>query len=252
MPGYVYLLVAGAMLLTAAASILAGRRRRARDGEYNAEALGFVGGVLNALFIVVLAFYTVITWTAADTTTQQSQSEAADLVDIYWQTANAPQPNQVRALLTEYTGEVANSEWPLMDKGKPDPKADDLLVALRSEILRLPADNDQQAGARDKALDDIRNVTDIHRARISQATGDNSLLRLLLLGTIVGAIAMVAYPLLIGFTANLRHVLSMVALGGLLAFTVYFSLELDQPFHGLIRVDPDAFRSALVEFGRIP
>jgi formate hydrogenlyase subunit 3/multisubunit Na+/H+ antiporter MnhD subunit len=73
-----------------------------------------------------------------------------------------------------------------------------------------------------------------------------------LLGTIIGAMAMIGYPLLIGFTASLRHILSLVPLAGILAFTVCFSLELDRPFHGLFRVDPDAFRAALIEFTRIP
>jgi hypothetical protein len=62
---------------------------------------------------------------------------------------------------------------------------------------------------------------------------------------------MVAFPLLIGFSADLRHIISLAALAGILAFTIYFAIELDQPFHGLIRVDPDSFRAALSEYSRI-
>jgi hypothetical protein len=254
MPGYLFVLVVGAMLLTAIATILLGRRKTAREGEYNAEGLGFIGGVLNALFIVVLAFYTVITWTNTDTTEQHTRAEAAGLIEIYWQVAATPDPGktQIRALVTEYTKEVATTEWTTMDNGKSDPKADDLLVALRSEITALPADSDVAAALRDKALDNIRNVADERRARVSDATGDHTLLKILLLGTIIGGIAMVAYPLLIGFEATLRHIISLTFMAGLLAFAIYFSLELDQPFSGLIKVEPDAFRAALVEYGRIP
>jgi hypothetical protein len=254
MPGYVYLLVAGTMVLTAIVTILAGRRRRAREGTYNSEALGFVGGVLNALFIVVLAFYTVITWTAADSTEQHTESEASDLVEIYWQVVTAPEQSrtQVRALVTEYTKEVTDVEWPMLDRGEPDTKADDLLIALRSEITRLPTDSDENMSLRDSALDNVRNVADERRARVSEATSDSSLLTLLLVTTVIGAVLMVAFPLLIGFSADLRHIVSLAILAGLLAFAVYFSVELDQPLHGLIKVDPDAFRSALDEFGRIP
>jgi hypothetical protein len=252
-PGYVYLLVVAAMVVTAVIMIFAGRRKRAQEGEYNSDALGFVGGVFNALFIVVLAFYTVITWTEADSTEQHTATEASSLIEIYWQVASVPKPerDQVRALVREYTNEVADREWPLMDQQKSDPKADDLLVALRAEITRIPADSEPAAAARQSALDNVRTAADERRARIEQATGDSSLLKLLLLGTIIGGVAMVAFPLLIGFSADLRHIVSLAALAGILAFTVYFAIELDQPFHGLIRVEPDSFRTALTEYGRI-
>jgi hypothetical protein len=244
--------VFGAMLLTAVVMVLAGRMRRAKDGEYDSDALGFVGGVLNALFIVVLAFYTVITWTDADAVAQGADTEAANLVDVYWQAANAPKPNQVRALVTEYATEVADREWPLLADGKPDQKADDLLVALRTELMRLPVDSDDQLSLRDKAADDMRTVSDLHRARVSAATSNDALLEILLLSTILGAVSMIVYPLVIGFSAGVRHVSSMVFMAGLLAFIVYFSFELDGPFSGLISVDPDAFRSAVTEMGKIP
>ncbi|MCE7010715.1 DUF4239 domain-containing protein [Kibdelosporangium philippinense] len=253
-PGYAYLLVIAAMVISAVVMIMVGRRKRAREGTYNAEALGFVGGVLNALFIVVLAFYTVITWTEADATDGHAEAEASSLIEVYWQVASSPQADrdQVRALVKEYTSEVVNREWPMLDEKKSDPKADDLLVALRAEISRLPAETDRELATKDQALQNARAVADERRARIEQATGDSSLLTLLFWGTIIGAFVMVAYPLLIGFSADLRHVLSIVALAGILAFTLYFAIELDQPFHGLIKAEPDSFRTALAEFNRIP
>jgi hypothetical protein len=253
-PGYAYLMVFTAMVISAVVMIAVGRRKRAREGTYNGEAVGFVGGVLNALFIVVLAFYTVITWTEADATEQHAGVEAANLVEVYWQVANSPaaERDQVRALTKEYTSRVADQEWSLMDQKQSDPKAADLLVALRSEITRLPADSDRDLSTRDQALQSVRVVADERRSRIEQATNDSSLLTLLLWGTIIGGIAMVGYPLLMGFSNELRHIVSIMVLAGTLAFTVYFSVELDDPFHGLIKVEPDAFTNALDEYARIP
>ncbi|RSM64401.1 DUF4239 domain-containing protein [Kibdelosporangium aridum] len=253
-PGYAYLLVVAAMVVSAVVMMMVGRRKRAREGTYNAEALGFVGGVLNALFIVVLAFYTVITWTEANATEEHAEAEASGLIEVYWQVANSPQAerDQIRALVREYTSEVVDREWGMLDEKKADRKAGDLLVALRAEISRLPAESDRELATRDQALQNARSVADERRARIEQAIGDSSLLTLLFWGTIIGAFVMVAYPLLIGFSADLRHVLSIVTLAGILAFTLYFAIELDQPFHGLIKAEPDAFRTALAEFNRIP
>nr|WP_042196835.1 DUF4239 domain-containing protein [Kibdelosporangium sp. MJ126-NF4]CEL22585.1 hypothetical protein [Kibdelosporangium sp. MJ126-NF4]CTQ89727.1 hypothetical protein [Kibdelosporangium sp. MJ126-NF4] len=253
-PGYAYVFVLAAMVISAGVMLAVGRRKRAREGTYNAEAFGFVGGVLNALFIVVLAFYTVITWTEADATEQHAEVEAASLIEVYWQVATAPaEPkNQIRALVREYTTEVVDREWPLLDEKKSDPKADDLLVALRAEIAQLPAESDRDLATRDQALQNVRTVADERRARIDQATGDSSLLKLLLWGTIIGGFAMVAFPLLMGFSNELRHIVSIVVLAGTLAFTVYFAVELDEPFHGLIKVEPGSFSTALEEYARIP
>lgn len=253
-PGYAYLLVIAAMVVSAGVMIAVGRRNRAREGTYNGEAVGFVGGVLNALFIVVLAFYTVITWTESDATEQHAETEAASLTELYWQVSGVPvaERDQIRALTREYTTRVVNREWALMDQKRSDPKADDLLVAVRAEITGLPAESDRELSTRDQALQSVRTVADERRARIEQATNSSSLLTLLLWATIIGAVAMVAYPLLMGFSTELRHVTSIVVLAGTLAFTVYFAVELDDPFSGLIKVEPDAFTTALAEFARIP
>lgn len=253
-PGYAYLLVVTAMVASAVVMVMVGRRKRAREGTYNAEALSFVGGVLNALFIVVLAFYTVITWTEADASERHAEAEASSLVEIYWQVASSPRPerDQIRALVKEYTSEVADREWVMLHDKKADQKADDVLVALRAEISRLPAETDRELATKDQVLQNARAVADERRSRIEQATGDSSLLTILLWGTIIGCIMMVAFPLVIGFSADLRHVLSIVGLAGVLAFTLYFAIELDQPFQGLIKAEPVSFRTALAEFNRIP
>jgi hypothetical protein len=253
-PGYVFVVVIVAMIAVAVLTILAGRRQRAKDGTYNSEALGFVGGVFNALFIVVLAFYTVITWTEADATKQSTVTEASGLTEMYWQVAEVPEPDQshIRALIREYTAAVVDREWPALANGEFDQKAEDLLITLRAEISRIPPATEDATAARDEALQTIRAVTDERRARVDQATHESLLLKLLLLGTVIGAAAMIGYPLLIGFSADFRHIAGLVLLAGVLAFVIYFSVELDQPFSGLLRVEPDAFRTALAEYPRIP
>lgn len=253
-PGYAYLMIVATMVAVAVLTILAGRRQRAKDGTYNSDALGFVGGVFNALFIVVLAFYTVITWTEAESTAGRIDTEAAGLTEIYWQVAEVPDPERghIRALIREYTARVADNEWPAMANGETDRKADDLLITLRAELASMPVATDDLKATRDQAIQTVRAVSDDRRARIDVATGSSLLLKLLLLGTVIGAATMIGYPLLIGFSADLRHIAGLVVLAGTLALVVYFSIELDQPFSGLLKLEPDPFRTALTEYSRIP
>jgi Protein of unknown function (DUF4239) len=253
-PLYVYGLVGAAMVVAAVLTVVAGRRDRARSGDSDSDALGFIGGVFNAMFIVVLAFYTVITWTDADAAGQGEATEASDLIEIYWQSTAVAEPERghVRALIREYTEEVVEREWPALGRGESDPKAEDLLVTLRAELIGLPATTDEAAAAREQTLQSIRSVADARRDLIAQGEGGGDLLALLLIGTVLGAVIMIGFPLLIGFSAGFRHITSIVLLAALLGFAVYFAIELDQPFGGLIKVEPDSLRAALAEYQNIP
>jgi hypothetical protein len=253
-PGYAYVMVGTAMVAAAILMVLAGRRKRAREGTYNGEAISFVGGVFNALFIVVLAFYTVITWTTADATEQQANAEASGLIEVYWQAAALPEPERghIRSLIREYTEEVAGPEWAALDRRESSQKADELMIALRAAISSAPIPTEKAETARELAVQTAREVADQRRARIEAATGDQLLLTMLLIGTAIGAVVMVGFPLLIGFSADLRNISSLVVLAAILAFVIYFSIELDRPFDGLIKVEPDTFNTALAEYQRIP
>jgi hypothetical protein len=242
------------MIVAAALTVLAGRFKRAREGKYNAEALSFVGAVFNALFIVVLAFYTVIAWTNSDSAAQHSDDEAAGLTTLYWQAGDFPDADRdrIRALIRDYTTEVADREWPQLGQGRADTHAGDLLFALRADLARMPTATDDIKSARDQATQTVQSITDSRQARIDQATGDGMLLTLMLIGTVLGAIAMIGFPLLMGFTADLRHVTGLAVLAGTLALVVYFSVDLAHPFSGLIKIDPSPFRAALAEYPKIP
>lgn len=249
MPAYAFVLIGAAMVVAAVLTVLAGKLKGARSGDKDAESLAFVGGVFNALFIVVLAFYTVITWQEADVAEQHAATEAANLVEVYWQVATpaGDESEHLRALVREYTTRVAHDEWTALAAGGSDPKAAELLVALRQETAKLPSDSD----AREQALQAVRTIADERRARVEQASGNSDLLRVLLIGTIVGAVGMIAFPLLLGLSSGLRQIACVVVLAGVLAGIVFVSLELDYPYQGLIKVGPDAFQSALAEFQRI-
>jgi predicted NAD/FAD-dependent oxidoreductase len=126
------------------------------------------------------------------------------------------------------------------------------MITLRAAIASAPVPTDEAEKAREMAVQTAREVADQRRERIEAATGDRLLLTMLLIGTAIGAVVMVGFPLLIGFSADVRHIASLVVLAAILTFIMYFATELDHPFSGLIKVEPDMFRTALIEYQRIP
>lgn len=241
MPALLVVFVAGAAVTAAVLMIVAGRARRAQEGGFDAEALAFVGGVLTAMFIAVAAFYFVIAWENAESVGQQATAEAAELADAHWRAGALPDErrDRVRALVRAYTGRVVEHEW----GEQPDPRAADLLVELRREAT---------AAGQDRLQQNVRVITDLRRDRLARSTGDDTLLGLLSLGTLVGAVLMVTFPLLMGLSAGVRHIAAIVLLAASLGVVAYVTLEMDHPFHGLVKVDPDAFRSVQAEFAATP
>jgi hypothetical protein len=49
-------------LLVVLVAILRGRRKAVSSGEFDSDSVSFAGGVISALFTVVLAFYVVFAW----------------------------------------------------------------------------------------------------------------------------------------------------------------------------------------------
>ncbi|MEC3974504.1 bestrophin-like domain [Amycolatopsis sp. H20-H5] len=248
--------VAGAIVLVIAVTVLLGRKRRqsehADDGD--SDSRGFIGSILSGLFIVALAFYIVIVWENANTVEDNAAAEAAALADTYWQLGVAPQPQRdhIRTLIRDYAEAVEKDEWPQLRLGGSDPHTGELLFSLHTEIIQLPVTPDQVKSARDQCLTRLREVTDNRRTRIGQAGGLSPTGQLTLVAALVGAAGMVAFPITIGFTARPRHLILIATMTAVLAGTGYVLLDLTQPFDGLLKVEPDAFSAVSEEILRIP
>jgi NADH:ubiquinone oxidoreductase subunit 6 (subunit J) len=230
-----------------AITLLVGRTRKAASGDFDGDSMSFVGGVLSALFTVVLAFYVVFAWQNGDNVSSQSAAEADALVDTYWQTKVEPAPDAtvISALVKQYANDVVHHEWPLLDQRRTDPRTAATLTELRSAVLALPTDNQAVNTARETSLQDLATITTNHRDRVDEATGSDNFTWFLLIGTILGAVAMLVFPLLMGLSARPTNVVGMAVLGVTLAVIVFVCVELLHPLHGFLGTDPSAYTEAL-------
>lgn len=234
-----------------AVTLLVGRARKAASGDFDGDSMSFVGGVLSALFTVVLAFYVVFAWQNGDNLGSQSSAEADALVDTYWQTRVEPAPDAtvISELVKRYATDVVHSEWPLLDHGRADPRTAAALDELRNAVLALPTDDEAVNTARQTSLQDVRTITTNHRERVAEATDSDNFTSFLLIGTILGAVVMLVFPLLMGLSARPTNVVGMAVLGVTLAMIVFACVELLHPLHGFFGVDPSAYTDALNDMG---
>ena len=248
-------IVVAAVVVTVVACILFGRSRAHEQADdRDADSRGFLGAVVSGLFIVALAFYVVIVWEESGAAEDNASREAAAVADVYWQTAVMPQPQRdhIRSLLTEYPKLVADREWPRLAVGESDDTTTAALNSLHSEILSLPASPDQVKSARERSLERMREITDLRRDRLDSASGLDNTGEIMLIGTIAGAVAMIVFPLMIGFTSRRRHILQMSLTSAVLALVCVLCAGMTQPFDGWFRVEPESFTSLMEELADIP
>ncbi|MEU7476992.1 hypothetical protein AB0A63_13480 [Lentzea sp. NPDC042327] len=244
-----------AVVVTVVVTVLVGRSRdHEQADDRDADSRGFLGAVLSGLFIVALAFYTVIVWEDASSVEDTSSAEAAAVVDSYWQTAVLPQPqrDRVRTLLRDYAKSVVDNEWPRLAEGATDERTDRVLDALHLEVVSLPATPEQVKSARDRMVERVRDIRDQRRERVDAAQGLSTTGQIMLAATLVGAVAMIVFPLLMGFTARARHVVQIAITAGVLAAVCAVCVGMSHPYKGWLQVGPDAFVSVFEELDKIP
>ncbi|MGH3625307.1 MAG: hypothetical protein ACRDQ5_26575, partial [Sciscionella sp.] len=139
------LIIGGPVLLVVLAMVLTRHTSRASSGEFDSDSLSFIGGILSALFTVIMAFYIVFAWQQGDDLSTASSTEADSMIDTYWQVGVAPAPDsqRIRGLIEDYTARVADHEWSSLDRGEADPQTSRTLNEIRSELLQLPIDAEQ-------------------------------------------------------------------------------------------------------------
>lgn len=253
----IVLLVVLPTFVAVVAAIVLGRRRGARDGDSDSDSVSFVGGVIGALFTVVLAFYVVFAWQLGSDIDTDATTESNALVDAWYQADRMPEPvrTEARQLIQGYADGVIEREWPELATGTPDSAvsaSDATLRSLRTAFDGLPADDDAMLSTRDGALADLREIDESHRSRVDRSTDTDVFNTVLLVGTLVGAALMVAFPLVVGLSARPANVAAVGILTFVVAATVYISLQLAHPLSGPFAVEPDPFSDAVAVMGPSP
>ncbi|MEJ3652896.1 hypothetical protein WEH80_07925 [Actinomycetes bacterium KLBMP 9759] len=210
--------------------------------------MSFAGGIVSALFTVVLAFYIVFAWQQGADIESNASAEADAVVDAYWQADAAPEPSRsaLQGLLREYAITVADREWQLLRQGEKEDTVADLIRAIRTEFIALPTDG-ASGVSREYGLRDVRDIDEAHRSRVDLAAGDNTFNTVLLVATLIGAALVIAFPIVVGMSGRPVNLVVVGVLAFTVGATIYIALQLRTPLDGAFGVEPDAFLDAVAE-----
>lgn len=234
-------------ILIVVVAVVLGRRKAVASGDSDSDSVSFAGGILAAMFTVVLAFYIVFAWQLGSDISSTSDTEADAVIDAYWQADLAAGPNRetMQGLLRDYADTVAQREWTALSQRREDGRPAEIIRMLRTEFTTMPAPDDVAQVARAQGLRDVRQLDESHRSRVGLALGGNAFNSVLLVGTVVGALLVVAFPLVAGLSAKPVNMAVMALMALTVGAAVFLSLQMANPLAGPFGAGPGAFEAAL-------
>ncbi|QIS16969.1 DUF4239 domain-containing protein [Nocardia terpenica] len=248
------LIVAGLGAVVAVIVFVVGARvwpeqwQRGRD-----ETAGdLVLDLVRNLFIAVIAFMVVLFWQQDDDAENHTVVEAKGLVGVYSLAHNLPEPHhrRVQGLVRDYTGRVLEREWGLMRREhRLDTSTQAALTALQDALAAVPAGDPGVADLRFKAFDSLQQVTEARQDRAVDV--DRSVPGFLWIALYVGAVLVLASPVVSGLRITRNNVLVIALLGVVIASMLLQFHHLDRPFSGHAVVSRGAFENAMTTFGQI-
>ncbi|GAA2047038.1 hypothetical protein GCM10009839_59800 [Catenulispora yoronensis] len=237
--------------IAVALSTLLGRSERASSGTYNPQALSVIGSALLSSFILVTAFLIAGTWSTYNTDRQHTYDEARAATTAYWLAGKLPPTDRdrVRGELTTYVHQVISKDWPAMGDHQTSDQAYATLDGLRADVAAI---HSADATAEKKRSDLAASLDDIYSKRLIRAADVNyDMPKLLYVALIIAALLLIAYPPLVGLTANGRNVVLLSGLGAMVGLGIFIVVALSHPYSEPLTIQPSAFRHALERFGQI-
>jgi hypothetical protein len=209
--------------------------------ESHNQVAGFIYSVVGVVYAVLLAFIAIVVWQQHTEVQSQVEQEANQLGDLYRNAQVFPEEfrarlqNQIRL----YSRIVVEKEWPAMAKGETSPDAWAAYNQLWRAYQQVEARNDHEKLWYAKSLDQLDQLGDYRRLRLlSNRAAVPALMWVVLLAT---GIITIGFSFFFGTQSSPAQALMTAALSATIGFVLFLIWDLNDPFAGLVRVEPDAF-----------
>jgi hypothetical protein len=219
--------------------------------ENNNGAVGQVFVIVSGLHAVLVAFVLITLFDAVDSTRDGSYREAQSLVAASWAADSLPEPvpTEVNRLSTAYARTVAQQEWPRMrGGGEVTGPGWEQLNQLRVAIAQSAAEDDWQVDRKTEAANQLWQVYQERQNRLT-VSNDRGVVAVVWLVLVIGTLATFILPNLFSGTRFVTHLVIVSTLAGVLMLLLFAIFQLQNPFSGGSRIEPDAFRWAIERLG---
>jgi Protein of unknown function (DUF4239) len=246
------LLVGGATLAATLGPIFVRRHVALERLTTNNEVASFKFQTLGTIYAVLLAFAVIVVWEKFHDAEVAVAQEAGAATALYRLSGGLdPQARErLQGELAHYLHVAIDDDWPAMARGRGSRDATRALSSIYEAALAYEPSNTRGETVLAEVLDQLDQMTQARRARLSLASGVVPGAVWLVL--FVGAVLTIVFTFFFG-TANLRAQSLMTAMLTLVtSMSLLVVMALDHPFTGDIRVSATALERVVEDFGGGP
>jgi hypothetical protein len=238
------LIIAGSVLAAVAFLLLVTRASEAHFRKESNDFTGAVVAVIGTTYAVILAFMLSGVWNLFQQAQVNEEQEANDVINVFRIGAQLPDADRIamQGLARDYVERALNVEWPAFERGEIPPDGISIIRNMWNVAGQAEAHSRSDEAVVSQLMTEISKLTGHRRTRITHAK--ESLPPILWLVLIAGGVITVAAACLFG-VANFRfHLLQVLVLSFLLSLVLVAIADIDQPYRGAVKVDPEGFRYA--------
>ena len=248
----IILVILGAALAAALGAYVVEKIVPAAKREAHNDVIGFVYAVIGVAYAVLLGLVVIAAWNTLDQAKANAYAESNALIQLDWYGHSLPQPThaQIEHLVEEYTTVVINEEWPRLAHQEDSPHAWAVYTQLRAVVQAQQPVAPAAVVRYQQALAASAELGNARRERVNQSA--DGVPALLWVALILGGIVTIGFAYLFGMKRTIAHAVVMFGLTLLVISLLMVVYELNFPFAGIVKVNPEAFRLALERIDALP
>jgi hypothetical protein len=206
---------------------------------------GAVVAVIGTTYAVILAFTLSGVWYMFQGAQANEEQEANALTNIFRIASQLQDPNaqRIQELCIRYADNAVHREWPALENGNMPPQGGEIIDQLWHLAGQAQAHAQPDAIAAYQLMEELRGLTQYRRLRAMQ--GRESLPGILWAVLVAGGIVTVASACFFGVTNFRFHLLQVIVLSFLISLVLVAIADIDRPYQGFVKVDPEGFAFAL-------
>jgi len=233
--------VAGAVIFL----FLVTRTSTAPSRKESNDFTGAVVAVIGTTYAVILAFMLSGVWNMFQQAQANEEQEANSLVNVFRIAGELQDPNAVtiQQVCARYADNALDREWPAMEDRQLPPEGSEMINQLWTLAGQVQARAQPDAIAAYQLMEELRGLTQYRRLRAMQ--NREALPPILWAVLIAGGIITVAASCFFGVSNFRFHLLQVLVLSFLISLVLVAIADVDRPYQGTLRVQPEGFRFAV-------
>ncbi len=205
------------------------------------------------LYGITLAFSLYLANQEANEARETVEKEAGSVEGIFEIAEQLPQPerDRIQELTESYARTVVEEEWPLMERGatsQESPRAEALIDELQRSVVEYKPDTSSEQGLYSQGITLAHDIEDEREIRLLHSRQDSH--RLLWYVLVAGGVITILNSLFFGSQVVWLHGLSVASLTTVIVLVLFASYQLQAPFAGSVRIEPEAFEEVLDDIQR--